>query len=280
MDWSKFSVKAAKKVSSNLGVKKDHLQIIKQGSLQPIRTLDIMASREAIISMLYLCTSLYMGVQNNKQDPMLYKKGAQFIIDQYSWISVNELDLAFSLASARKIEVDLNAYYGTFSLEVVGKLLREYQRYRNKVLAAVEKEIEDKAKAEREEIEKDMKNQVAQAEFCKEVMKWVAMANEGFPPFDHWNEIPSVKSRAAFQAGALKVEAEQKKELWAKAGELAMKEIVSEKAAKVARGQLSSGNYKDFAKQIDQGYQPKGFGGKREKIYSQLLLWNFVKPKD
>lgn len=280
MDWDKFSKTAGTKVLSKLDIKEQHLRTIKQGTKQPVRSLQVMQARESVLSMLYLCTTTYMGVQNSKTEAMLYQKGAQFIIDNFSWISVPEIDQAFGLASAKRINIDLTAYYGTFSLDLIGSLLRAYQKYRNRVLAEVQKQINEKAKQEKEAEDLAMKNELAKAEFCTEVLKWVAMANDGFYPFEHWSEIPSVKARAAFKAEAIAVEADHKKEIWKRAGVEAMRKIEREKAGKVGRGELTATHFKMFKKEVLAGYVPKTYEGKREKIYSQLLLWEFVKPKD
>ena len=236
---------------------------------------------------MYLCASLYMGAKppeskDDEEKIMLYQKAAQFIIENFSWISINEIDEAFALASSGKIKANLKAYYGTFSIEAIGELLQAYKAYRNRVLAAVEEEIKKKKREEEEKINKEMLNDEARAAFCAEVLKWVAMANEDCPPFEDWREIPSIKAEAAFKSGAIIFEGEESKikaEIWRKAGKITLDEMQRETRQEIDEGRKGASSIKALLKTIKEGQKPKGYEGKRQKIYSQLLLWEFIKPK-
>lgn len=286
MAWELFSRTAAKRVLSKAETKESTLRVIKEGTQAPLRSFPREEATEGVLRMLYLCASLYMGAKppENKDDVdkiMLYQKAASFILDNFAWISAKEIDEAFALASSGKIKANLKAYYGTFSIEAIGELLQAYKVYRNRVLAAVQEEIKRKEKEEEEKANREMKNLQARAEFCKEVLTWVAMSNEDCPPFEDWREIPSIKAEAAFKSGAIIFEGDEAKikaEIWRKAGSLTLKEMERETRQEIEEGRKGQSSIKALLKTIKEGQKPKGYEGKRQKIYSQLLLWEFIKP--
>lgn len=58
------------------------------------------------------------------------------IINNYPMIGLNEVALAFDMAASGRLDIDLETYYGKFTVLQLGKLMRKYLDYRKKVLAA------------------------------------------------------------------------------------------------------------------------------------------------
>ena len=287
MDWELFSKTAAKRVLSKAETKETTLRKIKAGTQAPLRSFEVEEARAGVLEVLYLCASFYMGVKppeskEDKEKIMLYQKAASVIVENFSWISALEIDEAFSLAASGKIKADLRAFYGTFNINAIGQLLKAYKEHRNKVLAAVQEEINKKKREEEEKVKKEMLNEEARAAFCSEVLKWVQMSQEGFPPFEDWREIPSIKAEAAFKSGAIIFEGDESKikaEIWRRAGALTVEEMQRETRQEIEEGRKGAASIKALLKTIKEGQKPKGYEGKRQKIYSQLLLWEFIKPK-
>ena len=279
MDLQNFKRASAKKIIQSLEIKEDQLRTIINNTNNAVRNFPPADAEQALIGALYLCTALYMGVKKDRTPDEIYQAGAQFILNNFGFLSIADIKQAFELAAAKRLQVDLKAYYGTFDIEAIGELLNAYKLFRNTALNAVQSAIKKEQQRQQEEAQKEMKNADARAAFCAEVLKWVAMAKEEIPPFDTWQEIPAAKVTAAFESEALKLDGEIKKQIWKQAGLEAVKKMRQEKAQQVAAGLLSAGHVKQFLDDIKNGIEVKGLQEKRKVIYAQLLLWHFVKPQ-
>ncbi len=62
-------------------------------------------------------------------------------------MSIGELEQAFSLAAAGKFEgVNLETYFGKFTITILGKILKAYDKTRNKVIKENGKLLEQEIK--------------------------------------------------------------------------------------------------------------------------------------
>lgn len=243
LNWEKFSKKAAKAVIYRTQTSEALLRTIKEASSYPLRLLPPEEGRAAVLSALFVCTSLYLGVKAEDQDELLYIKGAEFIIKNFGGLGLAELDEAFNLAAAKKINVNLTPYYGTFRLEAIGELLTAYTAKRNKILQEVNKEIRAAEEAERKAEEAASKNTAARAAFCGEVKKWVDMAKEGVLIFDTWEEVPSNKVRVAYEDKAFfspYSSIESKRALYKEALDLAVRKARRKIREEIERGQAGT----------------------------------------
>lgn len=280
MDWPKFLNKAAKKVLFKTGATKTTLKTIQAGTYSPLRAYEVEAARKGVMSMLYLCIPLYMGIPKDKFNTLALKKASQFVIDSFPWVSVPEIDQAFSLAASGVLEVDLAAYHGVFSIKTIGDLLRSYKVYRAKILAEVESEIREQKEKERKEQLAKEKNSAARLEFCKEVQTWLDMAKEGITYFETWKDIPFRKVEIAAEEGLIIIPEAKKEEIEETALEEAKNALLREKYIEVTSGRASSKQYDYLKELLDMGGQPEDLKAKQKIIFYQLALWELIKPAE
>ena len=136
---------AAKPVSKRMMIPIDKLQVIVNGYRNKIRDLDQTEAVNYLQKSLAYLTKLYMGVQLGKEDTPLLVEGADFVRTKYSHLGIEEIREAFRLAN--ELQVNLKAYYGTFSLISIGELLDAYTKYRNRAINSLideQKKIDEK----------------------------------------------------------------------------------------------------------------------------------------
>ncbi len=85
-----------------------------------------------ITAVLKNCAKTYCGAV--KTEESVFEEMAVFVLDRFGMYGVAEIELAFSLAAAKELcDVDLQAYYGQFSVAALGGVLSAYRDYRNRV---------------------------------------------------------------------------------------------------------------------------------------------------
>jgi hypothetical protein len=277
INWNLFCKTAAKKVIFRTGISETSLRKIKEFTASPpIKALPEEGKRKAVLSMLYLCTNLYLGVQADKVEELLLKKTTSLIIEKFGELGVSEIDEAFSLAATKVIEAPTKAFYGTFNINSILELLTKYRSYRNRILKEVRSEIDQKKKQLKEQAEAEEKNKLAIEEAIDFIQVRINMAKEGVLAFEHYSEIPSKLVEIAYRNKGFKSD-EDKASLYAKCLELAKKKIRKEAAEAYAKGKGSLKSLKEVAEAITAGGEVKGAEAKAQIIFFQLLLWNKLK---
>lgn len=91
---------------------------------------------------------VYCGI-NLEDDDDFVETCVTFVLKNFAHLGVDELKESFSLAAAGKLgEIDLSAYYGKFTVKILGEVLRKYQSFRNRVVQELRKVQEKIAEAE------------------------------------------------------------------------------------------------------------------------------------
>ena len=87
----------------------------------------------ALVAELESCAKQYTGCPNTKG--LTFDEAAEFVIDQFGGLNIGEIRLAFRLAAAGEFEgVKLIAYYGTFTVGMLGEVLAAYKEYRGEAV--------------------------------------------------------------------------------------------------------------------------------------------------
>lgn len=97
-----------------------------------------MDERLAVVSLsavLQKCAREYCGAGNADAD--VFDEAVDFAMSQFGHLGVDEVLEAFRLGAAGKFEVDMRAYYGQFPLVMLGAILRGYDEYRARIVAAL-----------------------------------------------------------------------------------------------------------------------------------------------
>lgn len=82
------------------------------------------------------CARTYTGCA--KTDDLVFDEAVEFVIERFGYLNISEIRQAFRLAGAGEIgPVKLEAYFGTFTIVMLGSVLSAYKTYRDKISAAV-----------------------------------------------------------------------------------------------------------------------------------------------
>ena len=97
----------------------------------------------ALLAELEACAKQYTGCP--RTDDMTFDECLEFVITQFGGLNIGEIRLAFRLAASKQIDVSLEAYFGTFTVAMLGRVLAAYQDYRAEAVTKVrqiENEVE------------------------------------------------------------------------------------------------------------------------------------------
>lgn len=100
---------------------------------------------------------LYAGTWAANSDGALWNEMVRFIWDQFPHFGLNEIEIAFNLAAAEKLDVEssrLQAFGGEWSVGALGAVLASYDRYRKEIIKA-KQEADAAAKTQVESLPKD-----------------------------------------------------------------------------------------------------------------------------
>lgn len=100
----------------------------------------------ALSDELTYCAMNYSGAREVSED--LMTEAIEFTATRFGGLGVGEVREAFRLAAAGELgDVDMKAYYGQFTIVILGAVLSAYQLYRKRIAQAIqraEQEAEDK----------------------------------------------------------------------------------------------------------------------------------------
>lgn len=123
-------------VAASSGVSLVNIETIAGGLALSMRRLerdDMDGFFLAIAAVLKNCAKTYCGA--SKIEESAIEEMGVFVLDRFGMYGVAEIELAFSLAAAGDLgEVDLQAYYGQFSVAALGNVLNAYRNYRSRVV--------------------------------------------------------------------------------------------------------------------------------------------------
>lgn len=89
----------------------------------------------SLSAVLQKCAREYCGAGNADGD--VFDEAVDFVMSQFGHLGVDEVVEAFRLGAAGRFEVDMRAYYGQFPLVMLGAILRGYDEYRARIVAAL-----------------------------------------------------------------------------------------------------------------------------------------------
>jgi len=112
-------------------------------------TIGAMVRRDAQMSFgvkleVEFSAATYCGAPNTL--PETIKEGVRFITDQFGHLNLTEIREAFRLAAAKKIEADLSAFYGLFTIQLLGKVLAAYDDYRTAIFREVRAKVRNNSR--------------------------------------------------------------------------------------------------------------------------------------
>ena len=90
------------------------------------------ASVPLLVIELEKCARQYTGCV--KTEDLVFDECVEFVMLRFGFLNINEIREAFRLAAAGELgEVKLEAYFGTFTVAMLGKVLAAYRNYRERI---------------------------------------------------------------------------------------------------------------------------------------------------
>lgn len=224
-------------------------------------------------TILFLANS-YTGA-NLKNPPtqenlLVMRACCNFIIDRFPQLSIAELEQAFSLAAAGKFEgVNMETYFGKFTINILGNILKAYDKARNKVIIQngklLEQEIKKQERGKMEQLNEQVK---------KDVIKIFSdlkglFLNEGIIP--DLKDIRSYWAKILINAGVIKFTEDERKQIWAESKVLTEKQIKTQLHG--GTGTVSNKqNLRAMLRAISDGAQSDDFNKTATANYSKLII--------
>jgi hypothetical protein len=201
----------------------------------------------------------------------LFQEATNFVYKFYSYLGIEEIKEAFAMSSANYFDgIDMKAYFGTFTIAMLGDILTAYGNYRNKVIFKTQQEFE-KQNAEQKRNEKISE---LSALHRVEVLKKLSEA-KGKNLYESYEQIPTYYCQILIDNNLLNIAHERKVQIWEQAKELSKREF-----------QLIAGNTnrifeaksaRNILEQITSGLENQNFKDSATRIYSKLLVFEYLK---
>lgn len=247
----------------------------------PIRDMPKQDVVEKVNAALIICASMYCGVQKDKTEPETMKEATRFVYSKFNMLGLDEIREAFSMCAANIFEgVNMKAYFGTFTISMLGDILHAYKKHRDDILDKLLK-AQQAAEDERlQEERKVVKNEEVRLQAKEEIELAIKAAKDGLPFWEHWEDIPIHYTQIAIDYKIINLSDAEKLTLWHEAQRLSKMQIIKE-ATEVLNTEKRAMQVKaarDILQQIKEGQEINKLKDNAKRIYSKLLIWEYVKP--
>lgn len=122
-------------VARATGVELRTCEAVASGYALSMRRMDERLAVVSLSAVLQKCAREYCGAGNADGD--VFDEAVDFVMSQFGHLGGDEVMEAFRLGAAGRFEVDMRAYYGQFPLVMLGAVLRGYDEYRARIVAAL-----------------------------------------------------------------------------------------------------------------------------------------------
>ena len=207
----------------------------------------------------------------NQEQKLTIEVCVNFILDMFPMLGIKEIELAFKLAAAGQFEkVNLETYYGKFTVQFLGKVLKSYLKKRNNILATYEhqKELQENKKVK---IDLEDRN----ANTSKHVFDQYEALKEKFLETGDIEELEknvcSYWGKILVGAGVINFSQEQKQEIVKEAKELTQKEIRKELAQSKNTANQNRA-IRTILQDIKDQRQNPSFDLKWKNTYAKLII--------
>ena len=175
-----------------------------------------MEGKALVVQKLASWLNIYLGATNLGGAEI--DQLGRFLARNYPKFSPEDIEAALEALAAKKLPLDVKAYYGITSAVQLGQIIDAYKVVRFKVLGALER-AEAKAAQEEKDIQsrKDYVSAVEEKK-VRELKELHREAKAGMPAFTSWDELPEYAYRLeydfAVKNGLINPTADQKWAAW------------------------------------------------------------------
>lgn len=221
---------------------------------------------------LEFCAATYCGAPNTL--PETIGEGVKFILSQFSHLGLTEIREAFRLAAAGKIEADLNAFYGLFTIQLLGKVLSAYDDYRT----AIFREVRAKAAQAEEEQGNVERDQALREKFGTAADVFAELQQQN-TKYEKWQDLPAWLCRRVIEEDLAGITLEEKGKSWITAKHWAANEVrVWLLDASVSKDDRK--RYAVAAAALDKNPDifPDEIKKEAQEAYSKMLIFQKIPP--
>lgn len=260
------------------GIAKGKVQKLIENRQNPIRSLATTGDpieetrRDAqIINALHAIAEIYTSADfskmNEEDAAFALEEMKNFVLDNYSGLSIPELREAFSLAASKKINADLRAWNGKFTVSMLGAVLSSYQVWSNKIVAEYQDGLKKLSRKPSEE-ERREKNEETKKAVISAYLKLVEQYKNDLEIDDtkiflHWGKI-------LVEAGYISFSLEVKRQILKEARLLVEAEIREELTN--TQRPTRARELRQLIRLLSEGGESKKFKNRVENKYSILIV--------
>jgi hypothetical protein len=149
------------------GSSKNFRAVLKTEDLKQIAVM-----QQLVWGLILHCANVYTGAQfpkdkMTKEHTDIIDACQSLVFNQFSMFSRDEVKLAFEMAAAGRFDLNMETYYGKFSVQFLGKILHAYKIYRTNVIAKYTESMQ-LLEARKDDEKKEEKNELARQQVIKE----------------------------------------------------------------------------------------------------------------
>lgn len=225
-----------------------------------------------IEQMLHTVIALYTSANFDRQDSrttdILISESANFIIKHYALFSVEEIKQAFELSAAGKIDADLSAYHGKFTIQMLGDILRKYWSFRMNIIARYDSKLTIMRNQQRKK-DADEKNERTKQEVI-DLFKKLKDDYQQTGEFDE-TQVKSFHGKIVSDAGLITFSQQEKLQIYAEAKDNVLKQIKTD-VQDISLKPTERRSLKSMLSDVMQGRQSDDFKSRINAEYSVLLI--------
>lgn len=167
---------------SQTNIKREVITTIIKGSNKNFRAVlktnddkQIKIMQQYVWGYILHCANVYTGAQFpsdkiTKDHADIIDACQELVFSQFPMLSKDEIKLAFEMASAGRFDINMETYYGKFSVQFLGKILKAYLTYRTNVISKYNESLQ-LIESRKEDDLKEEKNQKARELVIEEYLK-------------------------------------------------------------------------------------------------------------
>lgn len=257
--------------STDLNVSESDALTMVNGFNNKIRNIDKVEAERKLQALLTICAKLYCGMVSDESTPLLMQFAAEYVIKSHAGLGIDEIKLAFVYAIDGKINANVKAYGGVFSIAMLGEILTAYKDHRNKVINRVLDEQERQRREQINYIPEDIKEQMnarTLSEFMIEVNENIIDVQEDRKPkWSTYDKVPAKLAELAINAGKIEVSDEFRNNVWDLTENLAKRQLNQE--AQVFKNPHA-------LTEVRNRFNGQYFQNSRQLIFAQLLIFQYI----
>lgn len=187
-------------------------------TINSLKNADALKCSAAVQLEIEDCATAYCAAPNTESETIT--ESVRFILTQFGHLNISEIRESFRLAAAGKIEVNLNAYHGLFSVRILGDVLNAYADYRTQ-MAREERAREQQRIAA---LEIDIRAEELKERFGT-LADNLAELQEVNTKYARWQDLPYWFCRRLIEEDMPKVTVEEKGRVWVEAKHWAVNQL-------------------------------------------------------